>query len=459
MDITRLALLQRNFFNKDTTKDISYRKNALIKLRQSLKNYEDLILQALGLDLGKSHAEAYMSEIMMAFNEIDYMLKNLNHLAKPTKVKGSISSFPSKSVIYHEPYGVVLIFSPWNYPLQLCLLPLIGAIAAGNCALICPSTVSLNVSKIIEKLINETFPKEYVHCIYTSYANFDHYDLILAQKYDFIFFTGSERVGKVVMHAATDHLTPVVLELGGKSPCIVDETADISIAAQRIIWGKLMNAGQTCVAPDYILVHKSKKQQLIASLISSIHKMYTENPLTDETYPKIINQHHFHRLRALIEPYPILFGGTFDSDTLKMMPTLLDIQDFDCEIMKEEIFGPLLPILVFESLDQVILTLKQLNHPLALYLFTTSKENEKKVMRKLSFGGGCINDTVSHIINPNLPFGGVGASGMGAYHGKFSFATFSHQKSCLKRLNWTPSQVGLPPYTEKTLKFMRSISK
>lgn len=459
MDIEKLACLQKNFFNTDATKSVAYRKTALIKLRQSLKTHENLIINSLKLDLGKCETESYMSEIMLVFNEIEYMLKNIDAFAKPTKVKSSISTFYSKSKIFHDPYGVVLIMSPWNYPLQLCLIPLIGAIATGNCALICPSKESANVSGLLQKLINETFEKEYVHCIYDSCPNFDDYDLILAQKYDFIFFTGSQRVGKIVMHAAANHLTPVVLELGGKSPCIVDETANITKSAKRIIWGKLMNAGQTCVAPDYILVHKSKKEELVAALIASIKEMYEENPLDNASYSKIINQHHFNRLRLLIEPKHILFGGTFDSDTLKITPTILDTPNFDCEIMQQEIFGPLLPILTFENLDEVIAKLKTLDCPLALYLFTTSKQNEHKIVTSLSYGGGCINHTISHIITPHLPFGGVGASGMGSCHGKFSFSTFSHQKSCLKKSLWLEFSTGYPPYTSKKLNFLRRITK
>lgn len=459
MDITKLVQLQRTFFNTDVTKSISYRKKALIDLKHSLKNNESSIMQALTLDLGKCETESYMSEIMMVFNEINDMLKNLERLAKPIKVKSTLSTFPSKSKIYHEPYGVVLIMSPWNYPLQLCLLPLVGVIATGNCALICPSKESANVSRVLEKIINETFEKEYLHCVYETYPAFDDYNLILAQKYDLIFFTGSHRVGKIVMRAAANHLTPVVLELGGKSPCIVDQTADIAVSAKRIIWGKLMNAGQTCVAPDYILVHKSIKEALVCALISNIKEMYGQNPLKNQSYAKIINQHHFHRLTAFIQPQDILFGGTFDLDTLKIAPTLLSTPNFDSEIMQEEIFGPLLPILTFESLDEVVGTLKQLERPLALYLFTTNKQNESQIIGGLSYGGGCINDTISHIINHNLPFGGVGASGMGAYHGKFSFETFSHKKSCLKKRTHSNSSAAYPPYTTKRLEFFRRITK
>ena len=421
---------QREFFNREETRQLHFRKNALIRLRRNLKQRERELLGALEKDLGKSAYEAYATEIGLVYSEISYMLKHLDSLAQPKRVSTPLTAFPGKSMIYQQPYGVTLIMSPWNYPAQLTLIPLIGAISAGNCAVVKPSAYAPETASVLAEILGETFSDNFVYTVLggrTANRN------LLKQHFDYIFFTGGKEVGRTVMKAASEHLTPVTLELGGKSPCIVDETADIAAAARRIVWGKFLNCGQTCVAPDYVLVHERVKERLLEAMVRNIEALYGEEPLRSKDYGKIVNRRHYDRLAGLLAgETPYYFGG-YDEAACKIGPVILDDADWNSSCMQEEIFGPVLPVLTFENLREVKDRLDLLPRPLALYLFTRDKRTEKAVMEGFSFGGGCVNDTVMHLATSKMPFGGIGESGMGAYHGKYSFRTFSHEKSVLKK--------------------------
>ncbi len=424
-------------------------------MRDAIKKHENEIMSALKLDLNKSEFEAYETEIGIVLEEIKYVIKHLSNWTRPKRVKTPLMHFPSSSVLYTEPYGVVLIMSPWNYPFQLAMVPLVGALAAGNTCVLKPSEYSFHTSEMIEKIMKEVFREEYVAVVRGGReAN----KSLLDEKFDYIFFTGSPQVGKSVMESAAKHLTPVTLELGGKSPCIVDETANLKLAAKRIVWGKFLNAGQTCVAPDYVLVHKRIKDELIIEMKKYITVFYGKDPLQSEHYPKIINQKHFERLLSLIENSKIVTGGGCNKDSLQIAPTILDHVTWENAVMKEEIFGPLLPILQFERLSDALAAIRERPKPLALYFFTTSKKRERYVMKNASFGGGCVNDTVIHLTNPNMPFGGVGESGMGRYHGKNSYDTFTHQKGVIKKSNLLDINLRYPPF-ENHLSILKKIMK
>lgn len=455
MDIKEILERQRSFFAEGVTKDLSYRRSALLKLRNAVKRHENEIFDALYKDLGKSAYEAYETEIGLVYSEITYMLKHLDRLARPKRVATPLSNFPSKSLIYREPYGSVLIMSPWNYPFQLTLVPLAGALAAGNCAVVKPSAYSPAVSHIIAKIISETFSECYVH---TVTGGREANQNLLSQKFDYIFFTGGKAVGRQVMEAAAKHLSPVTLELGGKSPCIVDESANIPLAARRIVWGKFLNCGQTCVAPDYILVHESVKSKLLAALVKNIEALYGEDPVNSKDYSNIVNEKHFDRLTALIEGEDLYYSGGIDRDRLKMGPVIIDEASWDSKAMGEEIFGPILPMIEFDDLRRVKKELEGRPKPLALYLFTRSKASMKYVTKNISFGGGCINDTIMHLATSNMPFGGVGDSGMGNYHGSYSFRTFTHEKSVLNKSNLIDVPLRYPPYGRDT-KWLRLFLK
>lgn len=442
-DITALLVKQRAFFDSGATKDISFRKQKLGLLRDAIRKHEKEICEALHQDLSKAAFEAYVTEVGIVMEEISHTLKHLSRWAKPKRVKTPLMHFPSSSRIYAEPYGSVLIMSPWNYPFQLTIVPLVGAIAAGNCSVIKPSEYSLHTSEIIGKIITEIFDDDFVSVVRGGReANKN----LLTEKFDYIFFTGSPGVGKVVMEAASRHLTPMTLELGGKSPCIVDGTANIRLAARRIVWGKFLNAGQTCVAPDYLLVQKTMKDALLEEMKKCILDFYGTAPLDNEDYPKIINQHHFERLLGLMEGKRTVTGGLSDPVTRKIAPTILNEVTWESDIMREEIFGPLLPVIEFSDFHDMLALVNRHPKPLAFYLFTTSKEHEAYALKSVSFGGGCINDTVIHLSSPNLPFGGVGESGMGRYHGRNSFETFSHFKSMMKKSNVLDIPLRYPPY-------------
>lgn len=458
-DITSILEKQREYFNSGVTNSISFRKKQLKALQDSIKKYNSEITQALHEDLNKAPFEAYVTEISIVLEEISFTLKHLSSWAKPKKVKTPIAHFPSKSMKYFDPYGVTLIMAPWNYPFQLTLAPLVGSICGGNCTFLKPSNYSPATSAIITKIITETFPEEYVAVIEGGReANTS----LLQQKFDYIFFTGGVTVGKLVMEAASNYLTPISLELGGKSPCIVDETANISLAAKRIMWGKYVNAGQTCVAPDYVLVHETVKEQLITEMKKWLVTFFGNDPVHNPDFPKIITEKHFQRLSALIDNSnatngKIVVGGNTNPETRHIAPTILDSPTPDSPVMADEIFGPILPILSVKNLDEVISFVRNRPKPLALYYFTTNKQNEERIINTLSYGGGCINDVLVHLATSYMPFGGVGNSGMGSYHGKQSFITFTHEKSVLKKANWLDINLRYAPYTKEKMNIINKI--
>ncbi|HHY27161.1 MAG TPA: aldehyde dehydrogenase [Desulfitobacterium dehalogenans] len=444
--IKEIVKSQKDFFSTGQTLELSFRIDQLRRLKSGIQAHEAEILNALKEDLNKAHFESYGTEVGLVLEEISYILKHLKDWAQPQKVRTPLTSFPAKSYIYPEPYGVTLIMSPWNYPFMLSLIPLIGALAAGNCAVLKPSAYSAHTSAILSMILRESFSEDYIAVIEGG-REVNH--ALLEEKFDYIFFTGSVEVGKKVMHAAAEHLTPITLELGGKSPCIVDQDANLELAAKRIVWGKFLNAGQTCVAPDYLLVHRQVKENLISRMCRVIGDFYGENPLENPDLPKIINDKHFERLLGYLPSGRIRCGGTSHKEKRLIAPTLLDRVPWEEPVMQEEIFGPLLPILEFESIDEVIGLVNNRPKPLACYFFTQSKEKEEELIRRISFGGGCINDTVIHVASSHLPFGGVGESGMGGYHGKASFNTFSHQKSMIKQSLKSDIPVRYPPYKGK----------
>nr|WP_312578165.1 aldehyde dehydrogenase [Sedimentibacter sp.] len=446
---------QRLFYDTGKTLELGFRAKNLRLLSDAIKKHENDIMEALKLDLNKAPFEAYATEIGIVLEEISFMLKHMKGLLRVKKVRTPLAQFPSFSKIYKEPYGNILIIAPWNYPFQLAIAPLVGAIASGNCTIIKPSNYSPATSSVIKKIIENTFDEAYIAVME---GGREVNQSLLDNKFDFIFFTGSIPVGKIVMEKAAKHLTPVVLELGGKSPCIIDKTADIKMAGKRIAWGKGLNAGQTCVAPDYLLVHKDVKSNLINELEKNIIIFYGNAPEKNSEFPKIINIRHFDRLNRLIETGEVIFGGKANVETNQIGLTLIDNVKWDDPIMQEEIFGPILPIIVYEDLDEVVRLINNKPKPLALYLFTKSKKVEKKIINEVSYGGGCINDTIVHLATSYMGFGGVGESGMGSYHGKASLDTFSHKKSILKKSNLLDIPLRYPPF-KNNLKLLRKIMK
>lgn len=437
---------QRAYFRRGECKDVEFRIRQLKRLYQWICEHEQEIMDALYQDLNKSPFEAYATEIGIVKEEIRYALKHIRRWAAPRRVRTPITQFPSRSFIYPEPYGVTLIMSPWNYPFQLTVAPLVGAVCAGNCAVIKPSAYSPNTSRVIAEMVRGLFGAEYIAVVEGGReAN----QALLDEKFDYIFFTGSVNVGRYVMEKASVHLTPVSLELGGKSPCIVDETADLKLAAKRIVWGKFLNCGQTCVAPDYILVQKNVRDRLVRQIERYIRKMYGKDALHNPEYPKMISEKHFDRVAGLMEGAHVVSGGGRDRSLLKIEPTILDQVDWESPVMKEEIFGPLLPILTFYDMKEVIQMVNARPRPLALYYFTKDKKREAQILKHISYGGGCINDTVVHIATSHMPFGGVGNSGMGGYHGKDSFDTFTHKKSIMKKSRLIDIPIRYAPFRNK----------
>ncbi|KAF1084732.1 Aldehyde dehydrogenase [Sporotomaculum syntrophicum] len=454
MDIKTILHSQREYFLSGSTRPISFRLARLKDLKQTIIRREQEIIQALKKDLNKATFEAYATEIGLTLEELKYTIRHLPAWAKPHKVKTGMANFPAKSYIIPEPYGIALIMSPWNYPFNLALTPLIGAIAAGNCSIIKPSAYAPHTSSVVAQIIGDCFAEKFVAVVEGGrQTNQD----LLSEKFDYIFFTGSVAVGKTVMRAAAEHLTPVTLELGGKSPCIVDRDVNIDLAARRITWGKFLNAGQTCVAPDFLLVHKSIKDELLYRIKKYITIFYGRNPCSNTDYPKIINQRHFNRLLNLLKRGDIVTGGQYSKDKLVIEPTVIEHITWEDPVMQEEVFGPILPVLEYENLAEVIAELSRQPSPLALYFFSTNRKNQQRVVENLSYGGGCINDTVMHLATPYLPFGGVGNSGMGAYHGKTSFDTFSHTKSILNKSYLLDIKLRYPPYNKNKLTILKHI--
>lgn len=443
---------QKNYFAQRKTLSYKARMDALNSLEKSIIKHQDEIYDALHKDLNKSRTEAFMTEVSIVLNELKFVKKHLRKWMREDVVHTPMAHFPAKSFIVSEPFGTVLIISPWNYPFMLSIDPLVGALCAGNTAVIKPSSYSPYTSDIVEKIIADAFDKEYVTVVRLKQGQ---NDLLLEQNFDFIFFTGSVNVGKKIMMKASYNLTPVVLELGGKNPCLIDETANIKITADRVAFGKFLNAGQTCVAPDYILIDKRVKDEFLKEIEKSINKMFGENPVASPDFPKIINEKHFLRLKALLENENVCIGGGYDEKTNKIAPAIIDGVSEDSPLMQDEIFGPLLPVITYDNIEQAKEFILKRDKPLAFYLFTTNKNREKEFLSQVPFGGGCINDTIIHVASSNLGFGGVGTSGMGKYHGQESFEVFSNHKSVIKKALWFDNPVRYQPYTPFKQKFLQ----
>lgn len=435
---------QRRYFLSHATLEVEFRLKALSCLRKAILKWEPRLAEALKADLGKSSTESYMSEIGMVLAGLRDVRRHLRRWARGYHVMAPPAQFPSSCRVVPEPYGVSLVISPWNYPVLLALDPLVGALAAGNTCVLKPSELAPATAEVLGQMLAETFPPEYVAVVQ---GGVEVSNALLAESFDYIFFTGSPRVGHIVMEAAARHLTPLTLELGGKSPCIVDETADVRMAARRIAFGKVLNVGQTCVAPDYALVHINCKGAFINAFREEVEQMLGEEPLKNPNYPCIINERHFERIAHLMKVGVAMVGGKTDAATRRIEPTLLVDVPEDAPCMQEEIFGPLLPVITYESIEEVENFILSRPKPLACYIFTGNRMLEKRLLKHLSFGGGCVNDTIIHLAVPGLPFGGVGNSGMGAYHGKASFDTFSHKKSVLRKGTWLDLPFRYQPFT------------
>ncbi len=455
-EINSLVNRQRKYFQTGATLPVSTRISALRRLYDAISKHEKEINEALRKDLGKSGFESYMCETGMVLEELSYMLKHTPRFAREKRVRTPLAQFHSRSCQKPSPYGVTLIMSPWNYPFMLTLSPLADALAAGNTAVVKPSAYSPHTSDVILRILSQCFEPKYVAVVTGGRAE---NTCLLREHFDYIFFTGSQTVGKEVMRNAAEHLTPVTLELGGKSPCIVDQTANIKLAARRIVFGKYLNCGQTCVAPDYIYCHRSVKDKLVSEVKKQIQKQYGKQPLSNPDYDKIINEKHFDRILGLIDKKIVVHGGSSDRKALRIEPTVLDNVTFSDAVMQEEIFGPVMPILVFDSLDEVIRNVNAMPHPLALYLFTSDNAAAKKVTSRCGFGGGCINDTIIHLATTEMGFGGFGESGMGAYHGKIGFDTFSHYKSIVDKKTWIDLPMRYQPYRKMHEKMVRFFLK
>lgn len=456
LEIKNIVSSQRKYFYTGATLDINFRIQALKKLRDCIIKHEDKINAALKSDLGKSPFESYMCETGMVLSELTYMIKHTPSFAKEKKVHTPLAQFHSKSYKKPSPYGVTLIMSPWNYPFMLAMDPLVDALAAGNTAIIKPSAYSPRTAEIIKIIIEECFEEKYVTVILGGRAE---NQCLLKEHFDYIFFTGSIGVGKEVMKSASEHLTPVTLELGGKSPCIVEKTANLKLAARRIVFGKYLNCGQTCVAPDYVYCDKSIKDELVKEIKKQIQKQYGKNPLKRENYSKIVNEKHFDRISSLIEPSKVVMGGTINRATLQIEPTVMDNVTFDDSVMQEEIFGPLMPILTYDTLQEAIAKINSMPHPLAFYIFTNNPKAAEYATNHCGFGGGCINDVIIHLATSEMGFGGFGESGMGSYHGKTGFDTFTHYKSIVDKKTWLDLPMRYQPYKKINEKLLRMFLK
>ena len=456
---SKLTEAQKQFFETGRTRDLAFRICQLQLLADAMRKNETVLEEALKKDLGKSAFESYATEIGFVLADIRYTIQNLQKWSAPKRVRTPLYLFPGKSKIQKEPYGSVLILGPYNYPVQLLAEPLVGAIAAGNCAVLKPSELTPHVSKAMYQIVHSTFKEEYIACVE---GGVEVNQELLSQKFDYIFFTGSERVGRIVMKAAAENLTPVTLELGGKSPVIIEKTANIKEAARRIAWGKLMNAGQTCVAPDYVLLDESRKQQFLTEMKTAFSHLYGKEIKKNPDFGRIVNERHMERLQKILEQDAkyLFCGGEADALQRYIEPAILDLgKDQNAASMQEELFGPILPVLSYHKLEDAVRFVNKRAKPLALYLFTKKRSAEKFVLERVSSGGVCVNDTISHLINPDLPFGGVGASGMGQYHGKYSFDTFTHEKSVFyKPADWN-LPVCYPPFTKGKMNLVKFFLK
>ena len=453
-ELEKIIEEQKIFFRTGKTNTEDFRKKALIKLKNSIKKYRDDILYALKMDLNKSTTESYISEIANVYGEIDFALKNLSDWMKDKSEITNIEAAPAKSFTRYEPLGLTLVISPWNYPFLLAIDPIVNAISSGNTIILKTSRKAFYTSKIIKKLLDDSFDRSFIYCVDNEKISHDE---LLSYKYDHIFFTGSSKVGRIIMEKASKNLSKVTLELGGKSPCIVDESANLKFAAKRIIWGKLLNSGQTCVAPDYLLVHKDVKGELLRLMKQAIFEFFGDRAIENPDYPRIIDRKALDRLVSLMEGQDIYTGGLYNSKTLKIEPTIIDNVDFSNKIMKEEIFGPILPVIEYEDIFNVIEKLKFMDKPLAMYVFSEDQDHIDRLTYDLSSGGVCINDTIMHLSNPNIEFGGVGESGTGGYHGKYGFMNFSNRKSIMIRSNNIDINLKYPPYSKGQEKVIKKI--
>ncbi len=453
-NINTIIAGQQQFFNTNSTKNISFRKTQLKLLLDTIRKNEKILTDAAWLDLRKSSFETYSTELGLIYGEIKEAIKKVKRWAKPKKVRTNIPNLPGSSFVYPEPYGNALVIGAWNYPYLLTLGPVIGAMAAGNTIILKPSEIAPACSAVLTKILNDAFDAKYLRVIEGGVPVVQD---LLSRKFDYIFFTGSTRVGKIVYKAAAEHLTPVSLELGGKSPCIVDKDAALKVAAKRIVWGKFINAGQTCIAPDYLLVHEKVKDKLLNHIKHYITSMYGKNPRKSPDFLRIANHSNFERLESLIIADKIYFGGETAGKELYIAPTILDNITWQDKVMEDEIFGPILPVLTFDDFFEAINDLKKRPKPLALYYFGTNKGRQKMILNEVSFGGGTINDTIMHISNPALPFGGVGNSGIGNYHSIHGFNTFSHHKSVMKRATWIDIPIKYPPYNLDKLDLIKKV--
>lgn len=453
--VKELLAKQREYFNTGSTKPVKFRKQKIRALKREIKAHEQDIVDALRKDFRKSGYESYITEIGLVYEEINNTLTHLSDWASPRQVGTPLTQFKGVSYVHRVPFGVSLVIGPWNYPFQLAMLPAIGAVAAGNTCIIKPSELTENTSTVLAAIIESVFEEGHVTVVQ---GGVETSTALLAEKFDYIFFTGSEYVGKIVARAAAEHLTPTTLELGGKSPCIVDKDADLKVAAKRIVWGKFINAGQTCVAPDYLLVHEEVKDKLLQFMQDTTKTFYGDDPKISNDFPRIINRKNFDRLDLFLREGEVVMGGESDAGELYIAPTIIDNVSWNDTIMREEIFGPIMPVLTFTDLEWVIEQVNAHSRPLSLYYFSGNRRKQKRIVEVVNFGGGCINDTLVHFGNPNLPFGGTGNSGMGAYHGKASFNTFTQQKSIMKKATWIDVPLRYPPYNGKmgiVKKFMK----
>jgi len=452
MDFARIFQSQKEFFNSHRTKDIAFRKDTLVKLKNLLKANENQLYEAIYKDFRKGKFDTFLTELNLVYNEIDFFLKNLKKLSKPKKVKTALSLQPGKSYIHYDPLGVTLVIGAWNYPYQLTLSPMVSAIAAGNTCIIKPSELPENTMHVLADVINENFPSNYLHVVKGGIPETTE---LLKFRFDKIFFTGSPKVGQIVYEAAAKNLVPVTLELGGKSPAIVTKSADLEVAAKRLVWGKFLNGGQTCIAPDYLLVEESVKPKFLRLVAEKLQEInYSDGA---EHYTSIINKRNFDRVLGLVDQSKVIYGGKYNTDSLYIEPTVIDNVSWEDPVMQEEIFGPVLPVIIYSNYDDVLNKIIEGEKPLAAYLFSHNEEEKDKLLKLVSFGGGCINDTLMHITSDYLPFGGIGNSGIGNYHGEFGFLTFSHQKSVIEKATWGEPDWKYPPYTDKKIHWLKKV--